>query len=173
VREHHLIRRDGAGRAGAERRDVSLAGNVLPPGGGRQTRLRQKNRGAQNTPRQQSRFSAASALLHDTRSGKRVRVQRNRQQPEEQRKPISLCSYGSSLPLCTFNVLFRGTEEQSRQRNQDDNSARFLCLTLFLCTIILFPDLVSLLGTSALGTGHWALGTGHLNLPCTRRCFRI
>ena len=30
---------------------------------------------------------------------------------------------------------YRGTEEQ---RNQDDNSARVLCLTLFLCTIILF-----------------------------------
>jgi hypothetical protein len=37
---------------------------------------------------------------------------------------------------------FIGTEEQShiRQRNQDDISTRFLCLTLFLCTIILFQD---------------------------------
>ena len=33
---------------------------------------------------------------------------------------------------------YRGTESYIRQRNQADNSARFLCLTLFLCTTILF-----------------------------------
>jgi hypothetical protein len=38
------------------------------------------------------------------------------------------------------NNTFMGTEEQSQT---EGISARFLCLTLFLCTIILFQDLVS------------------------------